>query len=66
MVIALRGLEIASLKAGEAIRMVGSKDALQAVIAGIQIANGNTGGFVCKWRAGQNKTANTYIIEISI
>jgi hypothetical protein len=29
MVIALRGLEIASLKVGEAIRIVGSRDALQ-------------------------------------
>jgi hypothetical protein len=46
MVIALRGLKIASLKV--AIRIVGSKHALQAVIAGMQIANGNTGGFVRK------------------
>ena len=34
-----------------AIRIIGSKDMLQAVIAGKQTANGNVRGFVRKWRA---------------
>jgi hypothetical protein len=49
-----------------AVRIIGSKDVLQAVIAGKQIENGNVRGFVRKWRAIQNKTANSYIIEIAI
>ena len=49
-----------------AIRIVGSRDVLQAVIAGKQTANGNVRGFVRKWRAGRNKTANPYVIEITI
>ncbi len=35
----------------QAIRIVGSMDVLQAVIAGKQTANGNVRGFVRKWRA---------------
>ena len=62
MVITLRGLEIAGLKVEEAIRIVGSKDALQAVIAGIQIATGNTGGFACKWRPSVDETDN-YVFD---
>jgi hypothetical protein len=46
--------------------IIGSRDVLQAVIAGKQTANGNVRGFVRKWRASQNKTANTYVIEIAI
>jgi site-specific DNA recombinase len=49
-----------------AIRIIGSKDALRAVIAGKQTANGNVRGFVRKWRASQNKTTTTYVIEIAI
>ncbi len=37
-----------------AIRIIGSKDVLQAVIAGKQTANGNVRGFVRKWRAGRD------------
>ena len=48
------------------IRIIGSKDVLQAVIAGKQTANGNVRGFVRKWRAGWNKTTNTYVIEITM
>lgn len=33
-----------------AVRIMGSKDVLQAVIAGKQNANGNVRGFVRKWR----------------
>ena len=33
-----------------AIRILGSRDVLQAVIAGKQTANGNVRGFVRKWR----------------
>ncbi|MCC8962465.1 hypothetical protein H8A95_09095 [Bradyrhizobium sp. Pear76] len=35
---------------GQAIRIIGSKDILQAAIAGKQTENGNVRGFVCKWR----------------
>lgn len=35
----------------KAVRIIGSKDVLQAVIAGKQIAKGKVSGFVCKWRA---------------
>jgi site-specific DNA recombinase len=45
-----------------AIRIVGSKDILQAAIAGKQTENGNVRGFVRKWRAIQNKTANSSVI----
>ena len=34
----------------KAIRIIGNKDVLQAVIAGKQNANGNVRGFVRKWR----------------
>jgi hypothetical protein len=40
-----------------AIRIVGSKDVLQAVIAGKQIANGNVRGFVRKWRARRDSNS---------
>jgi site-specific DNA recombinase len=49
----------------DAIRIVGRKDVLQAVIAG-KSGNGGVRGFVRKWRASQNKTANTYVIEITL
>ena len=48
----------------KAIRIIGSRDVLQAVIAGKQAANGNVRGFVRNWRAGWNETTNTYIIDI--
>src|SRR5207237_646177 len=35
----------------ETIRIIGSKDILQAAIAGKQTENGNVRGFVRKWRA---------------
>jgi hypothetical protein len=38
---------------------------LQA-IAGKQTENGNVRGFARKWRAIQDKTANLYVIEISL
>jgi len=37
-----------------AIRIIGSRDVLQAVIAGKQTANGNVRGFVRNWRAGRD------------
>jgi DNA invertase Pin-like site-specific DNA recombinase len=43
----------------QAIRIIGSKDILQAAIAGKQTENGNVRGFVRKWRAIQNKTTNS-------
>jgi hypothetical protein len=46
------------------IRIIGSKDVLQAAVAGKQIANENIRGFVRKWRAIQNRTANSCVIKI--
>jgi site-specific DNA recombinase len=48
------------------IRIIGDKATLAAVIAGRQAQGANVRGFVRKWRAGQNKNANTYLIEISL
>src|SRR5438128_8269667 len=44
----------------KAIRIIGNKDILQAVIAGKQTANGNVRGFVRKWRTwnGSNGFSN--------
>jgi site-specific DNA recombinase len=50
----------------DAIRIVGRRDVLQAVIADKNSDDGRVRGFVRKWRASQNKTANTYVIEITI
>ena len=62
--------EVAIIKAVEvedkAIRIIGSKDVLQAAIAGKQTANGNVSGFLRKWRAIQNKNTNSYVIEITM
>ena len=47
------------------IRIVGRKDVLeQAVLAGGPPPG--VRGFVRKWRAGQDETANTYVIEVAI
>ena len=40
-----------------AIRIIGSRDVLQAVIAGKQTANGNVRGFVRKWRARRDSNS---------
>jgi hypothetical protein len=40
-----------------AIRIIGSKNVLQAVIAGKQTANGNVRGFVRKWRARRDSNS---------
>ena len=50
----------------QAIRIIGSKDILQAAIAGKQTENGNVRGFVRKWRAIQNKITNSYIIDMIV
>jgi hypothetical protein len=50
----------------KAIRIIGNKDVLQAVIAGKQNTNGNVCGFVRKWRATRNKTTKSYAIEVTI
>ena len=41
----------------DSIRIIGSKDVLQAVIAGKQTANGNVRGFVRKWRARRDSNS---------
>jgi site-specific DNA recombinase len=48
-----------------AIRIIGSKDVLQAVIAGKQTANGNVRGFVRKWRARDDSNARALPQEAS-
>jgi site-specific DNA recombinase len=48
------------------VRIIGDKATLAAVIAGRQTGEGRVRGFVRKWRARQNKTANTYLIEIPL
>jgi site-specific DNA recombinase len=48
------------------IRIIGDKATLAAVVAGRQTGEHKVRGFVSKWRARQNKTANTYLIEIPI
>ena len=50
----------------KAIRIIGSRDVLQAVIAGKQTANGNVRGFVRNRCPTQNKNTNTYVFEVSI
>ena len=49
----------------DAIRIIGSKDVLQAVIAGKQTANGNVRGFVRKWRARDDSNTRTLPQEAS-
>ncbi|MCK1478235.1 hypothetical protein IVB27_26385 [Bradyrhizobium sp. 197] len=41
----------------QAIRIIGSKDILQAAIAGKQTENGNVRGFVRKWRARRDSNS---------
>ena len=41
----------------KAVRIIGSKDVLQDVIAGKQTANGNVRGFVRKWRARRDSNS---------
>jgi len=41
----------------KAIRIIGSRDVLQAIIAGKQNANGNVRGFVRKWRARRDSNS---------
>jgi site-specific DNA recombinase len=41
----------------KAIRIIGNKDVLRAVIAGKQTTNGNVRGFVCKWRARRDSNS---------
>jgi len=52
-----------------AIRIIGSKDLLQAAVAGRQSANGNVRGFVRKWRARDetltDATSRRFISTIS-
>jgi hypothetical protein len=53
----------------EELRIMGSKSVLLRTL--VAASSAKTAGFgvpsfVPKWRAGQNKTANTYVIEIAI
>ena len=48
------------------ISIYGDKATLAAAIAGQNAVNANFNGFFCKWRATQDKTENTYVIEIAL
>jgi hypothetical protein len=49
-------------------RIMQLKSVLLRTLAAVQARTAGSGvpSFVPKWRAGQNKTANTYVIEIAI
>jgi len=49
---------ISAIEVGDkAVRIIGCKDVLQAVIAGKQTANENVRGFVRKWRARRDSNS---------
>jgi hypothetical protein len=48
------------------VRTVGDKATLAPVVAGRQTQADNVRGSVRKWRATRDKTANTYVIEITL
>jgi site-specific DNA recombinase len=50
----------------KAIRIIGNKDVLQAVIAGKQNTNGNVRGFVRKWRARKDSNSCPHIRSLDI
>ena len=49
-----------------AIRIVGDKATLEQVVAGQASTAAWVRSFVRNWRAGRNKTANSYVIDIVI
>jgi site-specific DNA recombinase len=49
----------------QAIRIIGSKDILQAAVAGKQTENGNFRGFVRKWRAAADEDGH-YCIAVAL
>jgi hypothetical protein len=51
---------------GEVIRIVGDKATPEEAIARRIAAAGDVRRCAVKWRATQDKTANTYVIEIAI
>jgi hypothetical protein len=48
------------------IRIKGSKDVLERAVLAGQAAGESGSQMSTRWRAGQNKTANTYVIEIPL
>jgi len=48
------------------IRIVGDKTTLEQVVASWAMASGRVRRRLPKWRATQDKTTNTYVIEIAI
>jgi site-specific DNA recombinase len=48
------------------IRIIGRKDLLEQAILASGRPNTGVRSFVRKWRAGQDETANTYVIEVPI
>jgi hypothetical protein len=50
----------------EVIRIAGGKATLEEAVAGRAMAPGGVRSRAPKWRATQDKTANTYVIEIEL
>jgi site-specific DNA recombinase len=48
------------------IRIIGRRTVLKRLVMGVGVVPAGVPSFVRKWRAIQNKTANSYFIEISI
>jgi hypothetical protein len=48
------------------VRINGNKDLLEKAVLASQHGNSWCSQTSTKWRAGQNKTANTYVIEIPL
>ena len=48
------------------VRIIGAKSTLEHAIAGKVVASGSVRRCVPKWRATQDKTANTYVFDITL
>src|SRR5262249_12333694 len=53
------------IEVDDRIRIRGSKDVLERAVMASQNRESGCSQVSTKWRAGQNKTANTYVIEIA-
>jgi len=62
----LRTLIGAIIVGDKSVRIVGSKEAVRVATLGKSTPLQNVRGLVPEWRATQNKTANSYVIEISL
>ncbi len=62
----LRTLIGAIIVSDKSVKIVGSKEAVRAAILGKASPFQNVRGLGPEWRAIQNKTTNSYVIEITI